>query len=520
MDLGGDVVADARWLAERHPQSAAAQARLAQALLATDSIEDARRIAVHVGQLAADQKDIPAIIASVGTLVALDDWGQAETILTQIAGNQITRVYWAACAAQRRDWTQALARLGPLDDFESSHLAAWIALQQKDFQAAIRNFRAAMRYGDPSPDLMVDLGFAYASVGARRKAERTTAIAVRMAPHDLRAGFNLVTFRTAIRDYEGAFNELDRLQTVVPNDLRVSMAKASLYQLTGDQARARRELQVVMASQRFWGADSLQQEELRAMESMLGFDSGRVTRDELIARLERALDRTDNRSLLVGQGLANVYSTLRRNAGKLRTVIERMATIHPQDALYALKVRLAIAERDYDSVVDLSRRWLEYEPFNAWAAAQATYVMIALTQYEDAARLGSGFLARVDDRGLVLNNTAYASAMLGDLERARGLLRKAGRDSPEILATKALVDLLDGNVEAGRCGYARAALVAEQDGQEDLALLVRIKLERVLTALGNEPAEKIEIPERLREDPRFELIELEAAMQEKAAHLR
>lgn len=515
IDLGGDVTTDALWLANRHPQSAAAQARLAQAFLATRSIDDTRRTALRSGHLAVNQKDIPALVVSAATLVAIGDWGHAEEILSLTAGDQATRVYWAACAVQRRDWSQALARLGDLDDFESSHMAAWIALQQRDFQTAIRNFRAAMRYDDPSPDLMVDLGFAYASIGARRKAERTTSIAVRMAPHDLRAGFNLVTFRTAIRDYEGAFKELDRLQTVVSNDLRVPMAKASLYQLVGEPSRAQRELQIVMASQRFWSADPLQKEELRAMESMIGFDSGRLSRDDLISRLEKAIDRTEARSMLIGQGLANVYSTSRRNAAKLRTLIEQMATIHPQEALYAPMARLAIAEHDYDSAVDLSRRWLEYEPFNVWAGAQSTYVLISLAQYEDAAKLGTAFLTRVDDRALVLNNTAYALAMLGDQVRARDLLKKAEKDSPEIVATRALIDLLSGNIDEGRTGYLKAAQLAEQNGQVVLAVLVRIKLEKVLASLGIEPDTKIEVPEELRDDPRFELIELEATLQEK-----
>jgi tetratricopeptide (TPR) repeat protein len=363
---------------------------------------------------------------------------------------------------------------------------------------------------------MVDLGFAYASIGARRKAERATSIAVRMAPHDLRAGFNLVTFRTAIRDYEGAFKELDRLQEVMPNDLRVSMAKASLYQLEGDLNRARRELQIVMASQRFWNAEPLQKEDLRALESMIEFDSGRLSRDNLISRLEKAIDRTEARSMLIAQGLANVYSTGSRNASKLRSLIERMATIHPQEALYAPKVRLAVAEHDYISAVDLSRRWLEYEPFNVWAGAQSTYVMISLARYEDAAKLGTSFLTRVDDRGMVLNNTAYAYAMLGDSVRARDLLKKAEKDSPQIVATRALIDLLGGNIDEGRGGYLAAAKMAEKEGQSDLAVLVRIKLEKVLTSLGLAPPEKIAVPEELLDDPRFELIELEATLQEQS----
>jgi hypothetical protein len=58
--------------------------------------------------------------------------------------------------------------------------------------------------------------------------------------------------------------------------------------------------------------------------------------------------------------------------------------------------------------------------------------------------------------------------------------------------------------------------MAEKEGQSDLAVLVRIKLEKVLTSLGLAPPEKIAVPEELLDDPRFELIELEATLQEQS----
>lgn len=510
---GEQAVVDAEWVAGRHRTSAAAVSRLAQAYLVAGMPDDARRAAVQAGHLAIEGRDVPAIIATANTLIATGDWARLEELLTIVSDVAPARIYWAACSLQRGDWPQAMARLGTLDDFDSYKMAAWIALQQNDFRNAIHNFRAALRHGDPSPDLLIDLGYAYARLGARRKAVRTTAAASRLAPFDLRAGFNLVAFRTSVRDIEGAFRELSRMSLLAPNDLRIPMTEAALWKQLGEGDRGRRELQIIMASQRFWGADSQQQEEFRALESMMAYDSRRLSRDDLVSRLERAVERTDARSLFIAQGLASAYSLAYSDTPKLRSLIERLAKFHAREELYGPLCRLATAERDYERAATMAYEWLAHEPFNALAAAQTTYLLIGLARYDEATEVGCSYLELVDDRDNVLNNTAYAFAMVGNLIRARQLLGRVNVRSPQLLATQALVDIRSGRIEEGQRGYLEAAEFAQTMGDESLALLIKFKLSQVLAAMGMaDGAEKVELPEAVAEDPRYELIVLEAGL--------
>lgn len=123
----------------------------------------------------------------------------------------------------------------------------------------------------------------------------------------------------------------------------------------------------------------------------------------------------------------------------------------------------------WDVALEQSAEWLADQPFDADAAAHASYVAaVGLDQWKDSVRFAEiGLRANPNDATLS-NNRAYALIEMGELDEAERALRKAVEnmsdrsDRVAIVATGGLHQFRCGNAEAGRSLYRQAIDLARR----------------------------------------------------------
>lgn len=503
------IIAQAKRLAERHPKSPAVFARLAHAEMHAGHRDDAVQAALRTVALEADCPDQSALSAAAVVLAAAGEHQLAEEALHRARGHGYSYLY-AAFVAERGEYRTALARLEGQDDPASLMLRGWLLICISDYAGAVRTLRRVIAQDAPSADLLVNLGYAYGALGARRKALRATEMATYLAPTDRTAGFNLAGFRSASGDFDGALRELHRIEQFHPDDLNIPFAIAAVRTRCGDVERAARELAQLQSEPRAWHADPQDRAQLKANLASLEFSLGRRDRSSAITAIRRALEATNHQSLRIAELLATFY-VKKSDASALQELYQALLGIYGHTKLYGLETRLAMLKAQFPAAVAASRRWVEHDPFNSDAAAFATYLTAEFSRdYDEAVRIGVEALRRVPDAEMVANNVACALAMAGRPREARRFLPR-GRKLPHIVATTALIELVSGDVEAGRRGYEEAAVLAEERGERDFAALVRFRAKLAMMQVGVlAELDPVELPERFADDPQFILL-LQAA---------
>ena len=148
-----------------------------------------------------------------------------------------------------------------------------------------------------SPSTLINLGYAYAALGSRRKALRTTEVATGLSTGSLGAvaSLNLVAYFIAEGDFDAARSVLDRLEQRQPHNLRVNLARAYLLGREGDNLGSLRELRRARSSHGYW-ASTDERAEIEADVAYLEFRVGKRTRSEALKVLHEQLVKTSIRA--------------------------------------------------------------------------------------------------------------------------------------------------------------------------------------------------------------------------------
>lgn len=140
---------------------------------------------------------------------------------------------------------------------------------------------------------------------------------------------------------------------------------------------------------------------------------------------------------------------------------------------------------EWSEAVDNAVRWLEDQPFDPDAAAHASYTAaVGLEQWADAAGYADIGLRSHPTQPTLLNNAAYARIEAGDLEGgARQLRRIRVADTPSdervaVLATLGLFAFRSGDLDRGRGLYRKAAALAHQHRASDVEAMAWVMLAR------------------------------------------
>ncbi len=505
------VVSSARELVARHPDSATAYSRLAQAELIAGLWIEARADAATAMKLGGENGDFAAIVASAHVLVGLGEAELAEGALRLISHEYIPSPYLrAVIAVQQQRHDKALELLKHAGDTAELALRGWLQIELRHYELAIRDLRAAARSSQPTPDLLVNTGYAYAALGLRNKAIEVTTRAAYMAPADRTAGFNLVAYHLAAAEYDSALKALRRLQQHHPRDLQVVAAIADTMYRRGDGTSALRLLQRHRAAAGKSDASVKDVAELHANIAFLEWRLGRKTKVQAIEALRKELLRCHYESLRIADLLAGLFSR-KSELGQLQTLYDGLLTRYEPGALISIRTYLLYLEGDFKQALNTALTWWGNQPFNVIPAALATYLLTDIEQdYQAAVKVGETALKLNPAHETLRNNLAYAHAFAGNPDRASAVL-PPNEDSPYYVATRGLIEIVKGNAAKGVGLYDRAAEMAEEWGKNNdepyLPALIRLRKLMLLAEHGllAEKTSFHEIEEEAKDDPRFQL---------------
>jgi tetratricopeptide (TPR) repeat protein len=504
------IVEQAQALADRNPTSLAARARLAHALLAAGYAAKARREAIRIVDDPLAHSDPPAVVASAIVLASTGDSERAEAALTLLGGRWYPHLY-AQFAIERHDWESALVRLDSADDHASRSLRGWLLIQMHRYADAVRCFRSLMSDGGATPDVYLNLGYAYGALGSLRKAIQSTSAAQQLAPASRTAGFNLAAFSSATGDLDAALAALAVVRDHHPDELPVRLATASLYSRFGDLDRAARELRSASTSRAKWAAAPAERAALAADRVVVQHALSQVSTDVAFKRVLSIVKSTNYSQVGVARLLVG-WLTSTAQAQVAAELVSELSLRHPATVLGAFRTRAAFLHRDFDRSLEEAERWSRDEPFDVAAVMMLTYLLIEYANNPtEAIRVGQRALTRMPAEVVVRNNVAYALALRGEYERAwRQLTQGNALEDPVCLATAGFIRLRSGRVDEGLDLYRRAIELADRSNANESADLLRHRGALEALRAGRDLNVDLDDIERKHvDDPRFALSQRE-----------
>jgi Flp pilus assembly protein TadD len=417
--------------------------------------------------------DPPSIVGAAIVLAAVGDSEAAEAALTLLGGRWFPHLF-AQLAVERNELETALSRLAGLTDSASGGLRGWIELQRHHYREAVQAFRAVIAAGSSSPDVYVNLGYAYGALGSLPKAIRATRTAFGMAPASRTAGFNLASFYSAAGDMESALTVLDRLRHHHPDELAPLIASASIRARFGDLERAERELHLAERERAVWAADAIGRGTLKANLVAIRQARSRISTKEAFLKVRAIVEQLEYKDLGIAR-LLPFWMLSTRQAPDAQEILHELSLRHPSNQLGAFRTHASFLRLDFEAAISEARRWTADEPFDPSAVIMLTYLLIETQDAPDeAARIGKAALQRMPSDKVIRNNLAYALVLLNQLEEATRVLGplKNGNE-PLCLATAGLIQIRLGRIDDGLAMYERAAVIAERANAADLADLIR-----------------------------------------------
>jgi tetratricopeptide (TPR) repeat protein len=481
-------VLQAQWLADEHPRSAIALVRLAQAALSVGD-EDRACAAARAAIAALDSKQGTApyvrhaaalVLAAAGATDAADALAEDRQ-----PGAAVIRAGLAFEADA--DETAALRML----DGESGPLAqsmrGWLLLEDKPGEA-VAALRAAARNGLRSTDVLVNLGYGLASLGATDKAVRVTREATVLSPSDLNAAYNLSVYLSRQGRTQEALAELDRIAQARPHDPELALRRAwGHVHLANDVPTALRHLRDARERLRFKG-EVTARAEVETSIAYLEFKIGRKTKTAAKSALWQRLPASGPgrevtrmlASLLGDPGDGPELARLLREAGHTLTSEQRLVQ----------ESRLAVLENQVEEAVSLAMQAVDTAGDDPEVMGYAMFVIGETAgRYQEAAALVDRFDGPLDPR--VANNIALALALAGKAQQAEKVVARAGGAAalPYEGATAALVELAAGRTASGLRGYEEAVRRVRDKGDAELADLIDWRRRLAMLQLGLPPLE-------------------------------
>ena len=259
---------EARVLADRHPDSPTALARLAAAEFAAGNRVSAEQAAARV--LDSDSFDAPALVVATNVLASLGEFADAERAIRKVHSSAPSHTSRSAAAGirarislHRNPPEEALGILQECDDAASLTLRAWILSKTGRHADAIRDLRVSLNAVQDNPVAWHELSYAHAVSGAHTKALKASRVASQLAPADANIVGAHVALLVMNEHYAEATSAADRLIELRPDDFRLIRLRAAVQQLAGDTSGALRYLRRAMRTMAWKSADRVQREELQ-----------------------------------------------------------------------------------------------------------------------------------------------------------------------------------------------------------------------------------------------------------------
>jgi tetratricopeptide (TPR) repeat protein len=360
----------------------------------------------------------------------------------------------------------------------AQYLLAMIQLKLNKPQKAISVLRRALREDVRSPELNQGLGVAFLLVGDPRRAERAFLAALSLNPELASAIHGLSLLLLQERRFEEAIEVLQRRLTAFPTDIQGRELLSHAFVTCGMFKLAR--LQMLKLLNHFESEKPPNKKELARLNNNVGFclaSEGKFY--EAHEKLLLSLNYDQYFGVQPYENLARLYLTQNRFDKALETIDASLANGLDSTSLRLLRELVLVnLGRHKDAVRELNQI---ISKGDAPASAYADLGWL-LSDWEDdydtAILVLNEGIKRWSHDQKILNNLAYAHLMKGDSNSAREILdsiEELRSDSPYTIATRGLLSLIEGDIETGEQYYTRAEKIAQNMGNQDLALAVKQK---------------------------------------------
>jgi tetratricopeptide (TPR) repeat protein len=489
------AVTQARLFAASFPQSPTALVRLAQAAQAEGDLDQACEVARQVLGLAADDTPTGRVARHTAAMILVANSADVSFDVLSFAtlpGGELAR---AAVIASTGDRDRAVLELQQSTSPLADAMLGWLRLPD-DAGRAVAHFRSAMRKGLRSPDVLVNLGFAYAALGSVDRAARVTREATVVSPQLVVAAYNMAALLVKLNKRVESLAELGRIANELPCDVDVALTRAWSYvHLLGDYETAYRFVRHARKSAGH-GASARDRTALDGSAVYLEYKLNRRSISSAKLALWRMFEAAPHVEV------ARMIGTLlmeREDAAALRYLIRATSDI---DGFPAVErdlwdMRARCLEGDVEGAVSKAKACVQIYPTRADVLDWASYFVGEATgDYKAAAQLGERAFA-LDNSQQCFNNFVFALALAGEPLRAHQLVEDFGgaHSLPFYGATAALIELALGRLDEGRAIYQRAIEDAARDGDPELGSLIRWREAIACVQLG------LEVPSHNLDEP-------------------
>lgn len=506
---------DARALAERHPESATALARLAAAEFAVGNRVSAERAAA--GVLKCGSFDAPALVVATHVLASLGEFVDAEQAIRRVHASASSGEQGHAAAGiaarvvlQSRPPEAVLEFLHDCDDPAGLMLRAWILSKMGRPADAARDLRVSLRALPDNPIAWHELSYAHTLLGSHAKALKASLIASHLAPADLTVVGTLVALLVMRERYGDAIRCIDRLASHRPDNLRIVRLRAAVQNVSGDGSGALRRLRRAMRTTAWTSADPAQREELQFDARLLSLHEAVSDAQERATReAAAALKRCGYRSLDIACYIADTTCAVTDLEVLERAYTELSDAHEGSPVLLGIESAIDYLRFDFDASTEAAVERARHQPCSETAQLRASYLLsMSAGDYEQAARICHDGI-RLGLRALRLrNNAALALALKGDTDAAERMLPDTD-EAPMSLATAGLIAIVKGNVRDGKAMYDDCAAYARAQAMHDTANQVEMHKYLALAAAGLPipPGALVPFGELVKTDPRYALIQ-------------
>lgn len=470
LDMANRSVVKELRFAAQFPESPAALARLAHAELAAGSSKAAIESAIQCVDLVCrliasedeDAFDLGSVFGSIKVLMYYRQHDSVAEILGKLPSHSLLTRIRAELAADAGDWEQALSYLSGVSSPESKRLRGYLYLQTGRPDLALTQLRSAAQESPDDAKVIMNMAIAFWRMGSAKKAVRFAKRAQMLAPRDIDVLSGLVGFLIATGRPDTAEHEIATLLkdgVVETPGLLVTRAKIALVQ--NQVPRGRTLLNRAQQEYRLRGQNQQAAEVqgnlimLRAFVHELSLDSART-------EIGKMLQRNPEIPVLVAI-YADLMSTVSM-ANLLRPYIISLPSDTTDHLALSARARYAYLECRFDDAAELYDLWSRADHFNRDAASQAFLLKAQVfDDFDDAADLAVQALSRFSWTPGLANDAAYVLALAGRPDVARKALKPVTTWTYVLKATSGLVEISDGNIDAGLRLYREAAALAEDD---------------------------------------------------------
>ncbi len=481
-------IVQARYMAANHPHSVVALARLAQAELSVGNQDEARAAALQA--LSQDQGHtyFDASRASAASVLARVDPESGDEAFEKIE-DPVARIGWASEAARSGKHDVALRRLGDLESPAAHALRGYCFVKTGRYADAVASYRAARRSGVESVEVLINLGYALAGLGAYRKAIAMTSLATHIAPKNKVASFNLIRYLSHEQEEPLVHSEFDRLARERSWDPNVALASA--WARSGTQRGNEQAIKILRHAKRL--AESAESSLLPDIDASLAYirkTAGQTRPDQARREIWAALKASGYESEHVARMLLSCLTHKRELAEAEMLASETEDTIQGPLGLMVLS-KVAYLGGNLDLSASLAERAAIEDPENEHGTvAVAAYLVGEVRgEYGHAVSLIQPAFDDLPGSDLV-NNLAFNLALSGDADKALTLLdRYPFASLPFHGATYGLSLLCAGRVDEGMQIYdtAEEKLRAEGDPVTADCVATRARLALRELGLGDHP---------------------------------